>query len=205
MLHQLLAAKQPKTGIKSGRRRPEDKINYLLQNSDKDPNLAVLRNYFHKIKSVNQAVDHNHTSTRPNGKKYNANAGFGPIVSQTENKKQMIRRKRPRSRRKIFLTVNEAFSRSEFNGREMRDLHKNYLMYVPIKASNKVQTLDNKQVLLQIWNTLFEISECKIAFTAFSTMPKSHLQKHFNNEAAVKGTNVYCRGKAHDEIFPTHE
>ena len=145
MLHQLLTAK---TGINLGR-RPGDKINYLLQNSDKDPNLAVLRNYFHKIKSMSHAVDHHNASIsdRLNGKSYNANAGFGPIVSQTLHKKRRMRRKRPRSRRKIFLTVNEAFSRSEFNGREMGDLNKNYLMYVPIKASNKIQTLDNKQVL----------------------------------------------------------
>ena len=163
MLHQVLAAKQPKTGIKSGRTPGGDKINYLLQNSDKDPNLAVLRNYFHKIKSVSQAVDHHNTSSSS----YDANAGFGPLVSQTSHKKRRIRRKRPRSRRKIFLTVNEAFSRSEFNGREMGELNKNYLMYVPIKASNKYETLDNKQVLYRYETHYLKLQTAKFRLLRF--------------------------------------
>ena len=122
--------------------RRADKVNYLLQNQDRDPNLAVLRNYFRKMKTLPQTVqkrpDTVKSETTVEG--YNPFAGFGPIVSQhsRHKKSNKIARKKNRSRRKIFLTVNEAFSESD-HGRELRPRNINYLVFVPAAATEPEQ------------------------------------------------------------------
>ena len=113
----------------------------MLQNRDSDPNLAVLRNYFQQIKTsphTLQKLDSviaGSQTTNSKGDNEDNNVGLGQIVSPKANDKK--RRKhhrsktRQRRRRKIFLTVNEAFSTSDY-GREMRDLDLNYIVYVPV-------------------------------------------------------------------------
>ena len=97
----------------------------------------------HKIKSLPQTPPkskqfHSTTTTKTHN---NANIGLEPVAvvsqSQDNNKKQKNRsnpkKKRPR-RRKIFLTVNDAFSEADF-GREMREYPNNFVLYIPISKT----------------------------------------------------------------------
>ena len=96
----------------------------------------------HKIKSLPQTPPksnqfHSTTTTKTHN---NANIGLGlAAISQLQDniKKQKNRsyprKKRPR-RRKIFLTVNDAFSEADF-GREMRKYPNNFVLYIPISKT----------------------------------------------------------------------
>ncbi len=81
--------------------------------------------------------------------KLNAFAGFGPIVRTANNKKKSSKysHKKKRPGRKIFLTVDEAFSDSDFGhfGREMRERDDNYLIYVPVLRPVSNHTIPTPQ------------------------------------------------------------
>ena len=121
----------------------QDKVGYLLRDRDSDPNLAVLRNYFQQIKTSPHTLQTLDSviagSQTTNGKEHNEDnhEGLGHLVSPKANDKKRSKhrsskkRQQRRRRRKIFLTVNEAFSTSDY-GREMRDLDMNYIVYVPV-------------------------------------------------------------------------
>ena len=122
--------------IPVGKTKAPDKINYLLHNRNSDPNLVVLQNYFRKIKSPPETSEERleETAAKESFEKFNAFAGFGPIIRTGSNEKKKYSQEKKRPGRKIFLTVDEAFSDSDFGhfGREMRERDDNYLIYVPV-------------------------------------------------------------------------
>ena len=122
--------------IPVGKTKAPDKINYLLHNRNSDPNLVVLQNYFRKIKSPPETSEERleETVAKESFEKFNAFAGFGPIIRTGSNDKKKYSQEKKRPGRKIFLTVDEAFSDSDFGhfGREMRERDDNYLIYVPV-------------------------------------------------------------------------
>ena len=128
----------------------------MLQNRDSDPNLAVLRNYFRQIKTSPHTLQKLDSvisgSQTTNSKEHNE--GVGQIVSIVSPKqkndkkhsgKHRSKKRRQRRRRKIFLTVNEAFSTSDY-GREMRELDMNYIVYVPVmeEVNSKSSATENQ-------------------------------------------------------------
>ena len=107
-----------------------------MHNRNSDPNLVVLQNYFRKIKSPPETSEERleETAAKESFEKFNAFAGFGPIVRTGNKDKKKYSQEKKRPGRKIFLTVDEAFSDSDFGhfGREMRERDDNYLIYVPV-------------------------------------------------------------------------
>ena len=122
-----------------------------MHNLNSDPNLVVLQNYFRKIKSAPETSEEKHeeTAVMDSPEKLNAFAGFGPIVRTANNKKKSSKysHKKKRPGRKIFLTVDEAFSDSDFGhfGREMRERDDNYLIYVPVLRPVSNHTIPTPQ------------------------------------------------------------
>ena len=116
--------------------------------------MLVLKDYFRKIKSSpgTEKTEPEVTAAKESSETFNAFAGFGPIVSKTRNQKKAHKTshllKRPQ--RKIFLTVDEAFSDSDFGhyGREMRERDDNYLIYVPVPRQSSTHNIlsDAQQV-----------------------------------------------------------
>ena len=105
-----------------------------MHNRNSDPNLVVLQNYFRKIKSQPETSEEKPEATAA---KDPAFTGFGPIVRTANNSKKKSDKssnKKKRPGRKIFMTVDEAFSESDFGhfGREMREREDNYFIYVPV-------------------------------------------------------------------------
>ena len=138
---------------------PSDRINHLLHYRNSDPNLLLLQNYFRKIKSTPETSEARHEPTateEESPKKLNVFAGFGPILRSESNKnkpkKSSQEKKRPG--RKIFLTVDEAFSDSDFGhfGREMQERDTNYLIYVPVPRQLPDHNIRSpQQVCTHVW------------------------------------------------------
>ena len=194
------------SGVTAERRA--DKVNYLLQNQDRDPNLAVLRNYFRKMKTLPQTVqkrpDTVKSETTVEG--YNPFAGFGPIVSQhsRHKKSNKIARKKNRSRRKIFLTVNEAFSESD-HGRELRPRNINYLVFVPAPDTEQPPPSPGQQVLaassgdhdnILLWSSFMILTVSHSTLSANNKKMITLLQKKF-----LSGLIYFW---AHNDIMDTH-
>ena len=112
------------------------KIQNILHEKHKNPNVAILRNYFRKIKSLPQDIKRrvepkiSATTTIKTINEYNATT-----TNNSATISQLIKQKvSPKRREKVFLTVNDAFSHADY-GREMREPNQNYLMYIPIEQN----------------------------------------------------------------------
>ena len=123
-----------------------------MHNRNSDPNLVVLQNYFRKIKSQPETSEEKPEATAA---KDPAFAGFGPIVRTANNSKKKSDKssnKKKRPGRKIFMTVDEAFSESDFGhfGREMREREDNYFIYVPVRRQISEYNIPTPQQVVRI-------------------------------------------------------
>ena len=125
--------------------KSQDRVRSLLENSDADPYLRVLRNYFRQIKSSPLTLQKLEAlGLETTTETYNVNAGLDTgFVSHNKHKKpkynQKKMNKKKKKRRKIFLTANEAFSESYY-GREMREMDEKYIVYVPVSELQTERT-----------------------------------------------------------------
>ena len=136
--------------------KSQDRVRSLLENSDADPYLRVLRNYFRQIKSSPLTLQKLEAlGLETTTETYNVNAGLNTgFVSHNKYKKpkynQKKMNKKKKKRRKIFLTANEAFSESYY-GREMREMDEKYIVYVPVTElqTERTQSLKSDDQVLQ--------------------------------------------------------
>jgi len=196
-LAEFLYQRLHRLGIKKNRRRQHqipfgktktpDKIDYLLHNRNSDPNLVVLQNYFRKIKSQPETSEPEETAAKDSTKKF-AFAGFGPIVrTANNNKKKSVKssNKKKRPGRKIFMTVDEAFSESDFGhfGREMREREDNYFIYVPVPRQIPEHNIPTPQqvgcVCVKVINKRSKYSICQ------------YLQENFFDQVDFPSHNGY--------------
>ena len=162
----------------------------MLHNRNSDPNLVVLQNYFRKIKSAPETSEEKHeeTAVKDSPEKLNAFAGFGPIVRTANNKRKSAKysHKKKRPGRKIFLTVDEAFSDSDFGhfGREMRERDDNYLIYVPVPrplSNHNIPTPQQVHMCVRVNN-----KQEKAIYSICQ-----YLQENFSDQADFPSHNGY--------------
>lgn len=158
-----------------------------MHNRNSDPNLVVLQNYFRKIKSQPETSEPEETAAKDSPKKF-AFAGFGPIVrTANNNKKKSVKssNKKKRPGRKIFMTVDEAFSESDFGhfGREMREREDNYFIYVPVPRQIPEHNIPTPQqvgcVCVKVINKRSKYSICQ------------YLQENFFDQVDFPSHNGY--------------